>query len=283
MKRRRFLRPARASGLGAFATCLGVAQASASGSSETHRRYDGESGPDYWAELMSEYSGCHLGLQRFPIDLTDGVGANNGSVDLSRLRVPLSVVNDGHTIQVHCPAGSHVNLDGERYNLAQFHFHHLSEHHQYGAARDMEVHFVHVGGNGKLAVVGIFMNAGSSNPVLAPIWQAMPQEADETVEAPTMITPAGLLPSNRDYYRYLGSLTKPLCSQRVTRTVFRKRLRCRASSVPRCSPTTPVPSSLRTAGSCCNRPTRNPELIKKHPQIQAFERKTRCLCQVCVR
>ena len=220
MRRRAFLRRTLAGSLAIYPTCLGAAGALASGTAGRSWGYDGEEGPAYWGDLSPEYRICDLGLQQSPIDLTAGIGANVGSVAISWRSVPLNLANNGHTIQVNCQTGGYITLDSTRFDLVEFHFHHPSEHLVDGMAHDMEMHFVHADQHGRFAFLAVFLTAGRPNDALAPIWQAMPHEAGQTVEHPTMVTPADLLPARRDFYRYYGSLTTPPCSERVTWVVF---------------------------------------------------------------
>ena len=91
-----------------------------------------------------------------------------------------------------------------------------------GKTFDMELHFVHKAASGALAVVGVFIQPGAANSGLAPIWAAMPREETpaRVVEGVT-IDPSSLLPKTRGYYRYMGSLTTPPCSEGLIWTVFR--------------------------------------------------------------
>ncbi len=55
-------------------------------------------------------------------------------------RIPLTIKNNGHTIQVDYPPGSYIKINGEIYQLLQFHFHTPSEHTVARNAYGMELH-----------------------------------------------------------------------------------------------------------------------------------------------
>lgn len=189
------------------------------GGGAPHWEYGGEAGPENWGELTPAFRVCDLGVQQSPINLTNGTRAQLGGIDIDYDTIPLRVVNNGHTIQVNCQPGSGMVLDGTRYKLLQYHFHHPSEHLLSGKSFDLEAHFVHVSDAGVLAVLGVFVRPGAHSVALAPIWNVMPREPGEASGG--TVSPAALLPDERDYFRYLGSLTTPPCSQKVIWTVFR--------------------------------------------------------------
>ena len=72
----------------------------------------------------------------------------------------MNIRNTGHTIEVACPEGSWIEVDGTRYQLLQFHFHAPSEHTVAGKPFEMEAHFVHKSEDGTLAVVGLLIESG---------------------------------------------------------------------------------------------------------------------------
>ncbi len=227
MERRKFLKSALAGFAVACPTCLAISTASASGSGgaaapSEHPSwgYEGEGGPEGWGRLEPGFRVCDLGTGQSPIDLTQPTTASLNSIDLSWRSAPVQVVNNGHTIQVNCETGSEMVLDGRRFGLAQFHFHHPSEHAVDGQRHEMEVHFVHAADNGALGVLGVFVEAGAENSTLAPIWSAMPRSQGGEARVSQNINPAGLLPRDRRFYRYFGSLTTPPCSERVIWSVF---------------------------------------------------------------
>jgi carbonic anhydrase len=56
---------------------------------------------------------------------------------------------------------------------------------------------------------------GAANPLLGKLWEKMPAKAGEKAALPAGLSAAQLLPADRDYYRFNGSLTTPPCSEGV--------------------------------------------------------------------
>jgi carbonic anhydrase len=145
-----------------------------------------------------------------------------GNISLDYRPLPIRILNNGHTIQVNADPGSSCTINGVKYDLAQFHFHHPSEHLVDGKAFEMEVHFVHKSAAGALAVVGVFFKAGSYNAGLQPIFDQMPKNEGPEAMAAGHFDPAVFIPLSRTYFRYAGSLTTPPCSEGLTWTIFRE-------------------------------------------------------------
>ena len=184
---------------------------------ETEWGYTGETGPEHWGEMAPEFAMCAEGFAQSPIDIRDP-----GEVDLVDIEFQYGltdsmITNNGHTIQVNVDAGSSIVYNGISYDLLQFHFHHPSEHTIDGVAAPMEIHFVHLDPNsGTLAVVGVMLTQGESrNEAYAAVFDYMPAEAGEPQPMDTSLSLASLLPDERGFYTYQGSLTTPPCSEVV--------------------------------------------------------------------
>jgi carbonic anhydrase len=187
-----------------------------------HWAYEGEAGPAHWGAITPAFKVCQLGLEQSPIDLADAVAGEPGNLEIVWQALPLRIVNNGHTIQVNAVSGSFCVIGATRYELQQFHFHHPSEHLLTGKPFDLECHFVHRSAGGDLAVIGVFIRPGDMNRALEPIWQAMPREAGPERDAGVTIDPGTLLPVQRNYYRYIGSLTTPPCTQGIAWTLLQQ-------------------------------------------------------------
>lgn len=187
-----------------------------------HWSYAGQTGPEHWGELQPDFKVCQLGLEQTPIDLTGSIKGDPGMVALDYKALPLRIVNNGHTIQVNADAGCSCAIAGSKYDLVQFHFHHPSEHLLSGKSFDLECHFVHRAPSGALAVVGVFIRPGAKNAALAPLFDAMPAKAGPEIRAAGSLDPAALMPRSGGYFRYMGSLTTPPCSEGLTWTVFKE-------------------------------------------------------------
>jgi carbonic anhydrase len=218
MQRRTFLGAAAA----AICACPGcLAVAAEHGHGQPHWTYSGKTGPEHWGRLAPEYGACGMGREQSPINLTKAIPAVTGNPVVQWGQTPLTVLNNGHTIQVDVAPGSHLILDDETYQLVQFHFHHPSEHTIDGVAYPLEVHFVHKGPAG-LAVLGVMFVEGPAHPTLGAIWDLMPPLPGSARDANAAISPAALLPVDPTTWRYAGSLTTPPCSEVVSWAVFRQ-------------------------------------------------------------
>jgi carbonic anhydrase len=134
----------------------------------------------------------------------------------------VEIENNGHTVEILVKPGSYIVAGGVRYDLQQFHFHHPAEEAVNGRLTDMDVHLVHKSADGKLAVLAARLSEerGDPNATLATLWQQLPTAPGTTNKVTDMINPGGLLPAERGYWTYMGSLTTPPCTEGVRWYVF---------------------------------------------------------------
>jgi len=191
-----------------------------SNSTLPHWSYDcKESGPAQWGDLHPAYHLAKMGKKQSPIDIAPAQASKEKlpEIDFNYKPCPLSIVNNGHTIQVNYEAGSFMTVGDESYDLLQFHFHSPSEHTYNGNSLAMEVHLVHKNKKDELAVVGVFLMEGKENQIIKELWNHAARKKGGAIKYDKVIIDANdFLPNgNKDYFAYSGSLTTPPCTEGV--------------------------------------------------------------------
>jgi carbonic anhydrase len=189
---------------------------------QAHWAYEGEAAPQNWPKLDPRFAMCGVGRNQSPIDLRGFVEAELKPLGLGYKAGAADIVNNGHTVQVNYAAGSALTVDGRTFELKQFHFHSPSENKINGKQFPLEGHLVHADKDGNLAVVAVMFQQGAANPLLTKLWEKMPSKAGDKNALPAGLSVSQLLPAERDYYRFNGSLTTPPCSEGVWWLVIKK-------------------------------------------------------------
>lgn len=187
-----------------------------------HWSYDGEGGPANWARLREDYATCATGKRQSPIDIRESIKVNLEGIRFDYKPTHFRIIDTGHTVQVNVGEGLGLMVMGKRYELLQFHFHKPSEERINGRAYDMVVHLVHRNDEGQVAMVAVLLEKGSEHPLIQTLWNNMPLEQNMDVAPEEAIDLAKLLPENRAYWTYMGSLTTPPCSEGVLWMVLKQ-------------------------------------------------------------
>lgn len=208
-----------------------------------HWTYAGPTGPAKWGSLEKEFNTCTLGKNQSPIDIHDNAvkTADLPAIDFDYKTSPLKIIDNGHTIQVDYAPGSFISVGGKQYELVQFHFHKPSEEKLNGKSYDMVAHLVHKDKDGHLAVIAVLLSKGRDNPFIKTLWQNLPKEKGHEMAVDAVkINVADLLPENRAYYTFTGSLTTPPCSESVTWFILKNPAPVSADEVARFAKSYPM-------------------------------------------
>lgn len=187
-----------------------------------HWDYAGGAGPEAWGQMKPEFAKCSTGTRQSPIDIREGIRVDLDPVQFDYKPSAFRVIDNGHTVQVNVAAGNSIEVMGRRFELVQFHFHRPSEERIDGRQFDMVVHLVHKDLEGRLAVVAVLLDRGSAQPVVQTVWNNLPLEKGEELAARGALNLNELLPAERRYYTYMGSLTTPPCSEGVLWMVMKE-------------------------------------------------------------
>lgn len=207
-------------------------QVEAKDEAESHWSYEGREGPEYWGDLDAEFSSCRIGQEQSPVNIVaaDEVSTPDIVFRYQTLN-PISMVNNGHTVQVLGTPADGIEIEDEWFELQQFHFHTPSEHRVAGELADMEVHFVHESAAGGSAAVGILINQGGQNLPLAQIFDSLPTVAGPVQVVKGEVDLSAVLPLDRSTFRYQGSLTTPPCTEGLQWFVMREPIEMSAAQI----------------------------------------------------
>jgi carbonic anhydrase len=86
----------------------------------------------------------------------------------------------------------------------------------------MGLHLEHRDETGQLAVVVLLVGRGPAHPALQQVFNHLPLEVLHDRRARVPLDLGALLPQDRRYFSYMGSLTAPPCTEGVLRLVMRE-------------------------------------------------------------
>ncbi len=183
---------------------------------EVHWTYSGKHGPEHWGELSEAFVACREGKSQSPIDIVDPIDTDLVPIALAYRGSTTAIVNNGHTLQINAGPDNSLDLDGQTFELLQFHLHSPSEHRIQGESFALEAHFVHKNDRGELAVVAVLFREGAPSDGIATIEASAPAKVGMSKALETLTASLEIMPENTAHYRYSGSLTTPPCTEGVT-------------------------------------------------------------------
>ncbi|WCL80149.1 carbonic anhydrase family protein [Saprospira sp. CCB-QB6] len=184
--------------------------------------YQGETGPEHWAEL-EKTSDCG-GQHQSPINIVEYQSDEQLpplDIQYADQTILHDVVNNGHSIQYDFEEGDYIVLEGEKFYLKQFHFHEPSEHTIEGVRYPLEMHLVHANQDGDIAVLAVMAKEGGQSAPFDFLETYLPLAAGAKKEIGKPFDMNLNLPKDRSYYHYKGSLTTPPCSENVQWYIFK--------------------------------------------------------------
>ena len=175
--------------------------------------YSGATGPQAWSTLDPKMSGC-AGKNQSPINLNSFIKAELEPLRLNYMPSPAVAINEGMGLVINPTAGS-MRIDEQDFRLQEVHFHVPSENQINGKSYPLEVHFVHVDQQGNRVVLAVMYQQGAANAAVGQLWQQLPAVLHQRHTLTGVLNLEIMLPANRTYYRFDGSLTTPPCTEGV--------------------------------------------------------------------
>lgn len=214
--------------VGKFAAVLKAGIASAAiavsgAAAQDNWSYSGDNGPQNWHSLSAANAICRVGQRQSPINIegTDPVIMHRLITDYTV--APIDMKNNRHSVSMSYEEGSVLRVGAKFFTLNNLSFHTPAEHTIAGEVFPMSIQFFHRGPNGTMAMVETLVKEGRANAAAQEFLENLPLEPDQNMKQPKVLVNArDLMPTDKAYYRYMGSLTTPPCSEGVSWYVLKQ-------------------------------------------------------------
>jgi carbonic anhydrase len=172
---------------------------------------DGPQGPSHWPAL------CATGKMQSPIDIARAEKLRIYDLKFNYQPADLDIINDcnQYRVLVKFPDNYWLTVGKKPYFLSELHFREPGENAVNGKRPAMSVQLVHFSPEGVFLVIEVPVVAGKENPVIKTLWEHIPEPGKENKVEGVKVNPMDLLPADRSFYRYPGSLTTPICTEVV--------------------------------------------------------------------
>ena len=172
---------------------------------------EGPYGPSHWP------GPCNTGKMQAPIDIQSAKKLPIYDLKFNYQPADLDIVNDcnRYRILVKFPDNYWLTVGKKPYFLTELHFREPGENAVSGKRPRMSIQLVHFSPEGVFLVIEVPVVSGKENPIIKTLWEHIPVPGKEIKAEGVKINPMDLLPADRSFYRFPGSLTTPICNEVV--------------------------------------------------------------------
>jgi|GEM_PF-209496 carbonic anhydrase len=184
-------------------------------------KYTGSRGPEFWGDLSADYASCKVGMNQSPINIDKTITTAPKPLKTFQRFPAADIVNNGQTVLADFKPGNVLVIDGLMYQMKQVTFHAPSENQIMGKSFPLEAQFLHADANGNLAILAVMYEEGNESKAIAKLWSQMPKRKGKPTKLSGSVLAGELMPRQKEYYRFSGSLTTPPCSEGVVWVVMK--------------------------------------------------------------
>ena len=179
---------------------------------------EGPRGPDHWEGV------CNTGHSQSPVNITSTRKMSIAPLEFHYQPAELDIVNDcnKYLIKVRFPENMWLTVARKPYRLSEIDFHEPGENAVNGKRPPMSLQFVHLSPEATLLIIEVPVVVGKENPAIKTLWEHIPEPGKEQKAEAVKVNAMDLLPADRGFYSFRGSLTDPLCNEGVLWFLMKK-------------------------------------------------------------
>jgi carbonic anhydrase len=190
----------------------------------------GTLGPEHWGQV------CSSGQMQSPVDITRAKTMPVpplAPLEFHYQPAELDLVNDcnHYLVKVRFPDNLWLKVARKPYRLSEIDFHEPGENAIKGKRPAMSLQFVHLSPEATFLIVEVPVVEGKENPLIGTLWKHIPASGKEQVTSSIKINAMDLLPADRGFYTFRGSLTNPICNEGVAWFVLKHPIEMSASQI----------------------------------------------------
>lgn len=175
--------------------------------------YTGATGPSNWASIAPACGGAF----QSPITIEGTEPVIMHRLQTNYNVTPVMMQNETTGVRLEYQRGSLLVIGAHVFQLRDVTFHTPGEHRILDRSFPLEIQFRHESLSGEIAIVSVLVGEGKAN-IAAEEWLPfLPLEPGQNMRRPDVkVNARDLMPHQKDYFRYMGSLTTPPCTEGVS-------------------------------------------------------------------
>lgn len=182
--------------------------------------------PSNWSSLDEEYRICKDGKTQSPINIEDSVDTTLEELTFYDDSRATTFEYDSKVLKVSFARGNAVEFMNNEYALQQMVFHTPAENKIEGEAFPMEVQLIHTSKKGSILILSVLVEEDEeTNIVLNKLLRNIPLKAGDKNELKSDIYGYDILPEEKIYFTFDGSLTTPPCTEGVKWVVLKNTIK----------------------------------------------------------
>jgi carbonic anhydrase len=180
----------------------------------TYTYEEGPRGPSHWT------GACNTGHMQTPIDISKPEKVSLAQLPAVRFKYQpseLDMVNDcnHYQLKLRFPPNQWLKVGRKPYRLSEVRFREPGETAVDGKRPPMALQLVHLSPEANILIVEVPVVVGKENPVIKTLWERIPYPGKEITVPYIKVNVMDLIPADRGFYRFPGSLTAPICNEPV--------------------------------------------------------------------